>query len=48
MPKLPGVNHLGSFGRWAFAEFRDVYEMEVDFKEKVEGEFNNMINGVIE
>ena len=45
---VPGVNNLGTHGRWAFAEFRDVYEMEVDFKEKVEGEFNNMINGVIE
>ena len=24
---VPGVNNLGSFGRWAFAEFRDVLEM---------------------
>lgn len=23
---VPGVNNLGTFGRWAFAEFRDVYE----------------------
>ena len=22
---VPGVNHLGSYGRWAFAEFTDVY-----------------------
>ncbi len=28
---VPGVNHLGSFGRWAFAELTDVYEMEEDF-----------------
>ena len=27
---VPGVNNLGSFGRWAFAEFRDVLEMEVE------------------
>lgn len=28
---VPGVNNLGSFGRWAFAEFRDVYEIEKAF-----------------
>ena len=28
---IPGVNNLGTFGRWAFAEFTDVYEMEQDF-----------------
>ena len=28
---VPGVNNLGSFGRWAFAEFRDVLEMRSDF-----------------
>ena len=22
---VPGVNHLGTFGRWAFAEFTEVY-----------------------
>jgi type III restriction enzyme len=40
---VPGVNHLRSHGRWAFAEFREVYEIESDFKAKVEGEFNKMI-----
>jgi type III restriction enzyme len=25
---VPGVNHLGKFGRWAFAEFTDVYEID--------------------
>jgi type III restriction enzyme len=28
---VPGVNALGGFGRWAFAEFRDWAMMEVDF-----------------
>jgi type III restriction enzyme len=28
---VPGVNNLGMFGRWAFAEFRDVYEIETAF-----------------
>ena len=34
---IPGVNHLGSFGRWAFAEFRDVYEIESEFKQIIAG-----------
>ena len=40
---VPGVNRHGSYGRWAFAEFTDVYEIESDFEAKVEEEFNNMI-----
>ena len=40
---IPGVNNLGTYGRWAFAEFTDVYEIEGDFKAKIEGKFNAMI-----
>ena len=40
---VPGVNHLGTYGRWAFAEFTDVFQIQADFKAKVEGEFNKMI-----
>ena len=40
---VPGVNHLGTYGRWAFAEFTEIYQIESDFKAKVEGEFNKMI-----
>ena len=43
---VPGVNHLGSYGRWAFAEFTEVYEIESEFKDRVEGEFNKMIKGL--
>jgi len=43
---VPGVNHLQRHGRWAFAEFTDVYEMESDFEEKVEQKFNEMIDSV--
>ncbi len=43
---VPGVNYLGSYGRWAFAEFTEVYQIEADFKTKVEGEFDKMINGL--
>ena len=28
---VPGVNHLGTYGRWAFAEFVDVFEIEAEF-----------------
>jgi type III restriction enzyme len=40
---IPGVNHLGTHGRWAFAEFCDVYEIESDFAAKVDKHFNQMI-----
>jgi type III restriction enzyme len=40
---VPGVNHLGSYGRWAFAEFRDVYEIESDLKKKIAAQFDAMI-----
>jgi type III restriction enzyme len=40
---VPGVNHLCSHGRWAFAEFTEVFQIEADFKAKVESEFNKMI-----
>jgi len=40
---VPGVNHLGSHGRWAFAEFTDVYAMQEDFSKKIEAEFDKMI-----
>jgi type III restriction enzyme len=43
---VPGVNHLGSHGRWAFAEFTEVYQIEADFEAKVEGEFNKMVESV--
>ena len=43
---VPGVNHLGTHGRWAFAEFTEVYFIESDFAAKVAGEFNKMIEAV--
>ena len=40
---VPGVNNLGCYGRWAFAEFTEVFRIQTDFEEKVETEFNRMI-----
>ena len=43
---VPGVNHLEKYGRWAFAEFRDLYEMDAEFEAKIDEYFNLMIDGV--
>ncbi|MGQ0657934.1 MAG: hypothetical protein ACT4NU_07560 [Chromatiales bacterium] len=43
-----GVDNLTSYGRWAFTEFTDIYEMEADFNAKVEAEFNRMIDTIVE
>jgi type III restriction enzyme len=40
---VPGVNNLGTYGRWAFAEFTDIYQMQADFEAKVEVAFTRMI-----
>jgi type III restriction enzyme len=33
---VPGVNNLGSFGRWAFVEFTAVFEMDAAFAQLIE------------
>lgn len=45
---LPGVNNLGHYGRWAFAEFAAVYEIEAEFAAKVARHFDALITTVIE
>jgi len=40
---VPAVNSLREHGRWAFAEFADIYQIDSDFKAKVEKEFDTMI-----
>lgn len=44
---VPGVNHLGTYGRWAFAEFTDVFQIESDFADKVDDEFERMISDTL-
>jgi type III restriction enzyme len=41
---VPGVNNLGTYGRWAFAELTEVFQIESDFEAKVKAEFNKMID----
>lgn len=43
---VPGVNHLGNYGRWAFAELKDVWGMEDDFRDAVARQFNDLIETV--
>ena len=40
---VPGVNNLGTHGRWAFAEFTQVYEIESEFAAKVNEAFDRLI-----
>jgi type III restriction enzyme len=43
---VPGVNHLGTYGRWAFAEFTEVYDLEPGLDEKIAREFAGMIESL--
>jgi len=43
---VPGVNRLEQVGRWAFAEFTDVWEMQDDFEKEVAGKFEELIKNV--
>jgi len=40
---VPGVNNLGTYGRWAFAELTEVYRIASDFEAKVEVAVNDAI-----
>jgi type III restriction enzyme len=44
---VPGVNHLGTYGRWAFAEFTDVYEIGAHFAATVEDNFQKMMEPML-
>ena len=40
---VPAVNNLRTLGRWAFAELTEMYQIDADFKAKVDSEFDAMI-----
>ncbi len=40
---VPGVNNHVRYGRWAFAEFGEVYAMQSDFEATVKAEFEKMV-----
>ena len=39
---VPGVNHLGTYGRWAFLELTDVFLIKDQFAQNVEEALNNL------
>ena len=41
---VPGVNRLGAYGRWAFVEMTEVYQIESDFATTIETHFHQMID----
>ena len=44
---VPGVNNSKKFGRWAFAEFTEVFSMENDFAMQVDQEINKVLNNIL-
>ena len=40
---IPGVNHLKSYGRWAFLELKDAYTMQTDLADKIAGAFDIVV-----
>ena len=42
---IPGVNYRQDYGRWAFAEFTEVFQMDADFKAKVAEQFDQIVDG---
>jgi len=40
---IPGVNRLGTHGRWAFAEFRDVWEIETGPAAAIAAAFGDLV-----
>ncbi|GHU32079.1 hypothetical protein AGMMS50256_21560 [Betaproteobacteria bacterium] len=44
---IPGVNNLKTWGRWAFAEFTDVWAMESDLATVLKTNFDNMLTRAI-
>ncbi len=41
---VPGVNNLGTYGRWAFLELKDVYLIQDQFAAAIEKALNEMTN----
>ena len=44
---VPGVNNHGGFGKWAFAEFTEIFQLKNDFDDTVKELFDKMVEKVI-
>jgi type III restriction enzyme len=40
---VPAVNNVRTLGRWAFAELTEIYQIDADFKAKIDREFDAML-----
>ena len=40
---VPGVNNSGKYGRWAFAELKEVFQFEPEFNKKIEAQVDSII-----
>jgi len=40
---VPGVNNLGTQGRWAYAELTDVWTIKTEFAAKVEAWLDGLV-----
>jgi type III restriction enzyme len=45
---VPGVNNLGAYGRWTFAELTDVYTIQSEFEAKIESLFDTLVERAVE
>lgn len=44
---IPGVNNMGTYGRWIFVELKEVFRLEKDFEVKVEEAVNAMVDALL-
>lgn len=45
---VPGVNNLERYGRWAFAEFTAVYEIEAEFNKLIAAQCEHAAAAVVD
>jgi type III restriction enzyme len=45
---IPGMNNRGDWGRWAFIELRDVWEIEKEFAAKIEELFDHAVAAALQ
>ncbi len=43
---IAGVNNIGTYGRWAFAKFTDIFMVEENFRKEVEQFLTNVATPV--
>ena len=43
---IPAVNHAAQYGRWAFVEFTDIFQIEAGFEARVESTISETIDSI--